>query len=149
MHAPFSQISPVPQSTQSPLPIPIPATPVAPSPSLLEAAAQNSWQAALKRPGELISFAVAHFTNSQIQSVLIFPTTYRGIDSAVAFLAHRDLAKYLAECCSLSSYKHQVPYWRLKWKGAIPSQSILPILFSILIVATGFQTAWNKHRLAL
>jgi hypothetical protein len=108
--------------------------------------AQNNWQAALKQPGELISFALAHYTNSQIQSILIFPTTYRWFDSSLAFLAHRDLSRYLTECCSLSNYTRRVPYWH-KWDGTFPSQSILPILFSILLIAAGIQTTWNKHKL--
>ncbi len=94
----------------------------------------------------MISFALAHFTNSQIQSILIFPTAYRGLDSGLAFLAHRDLVRYLNECCSLTSYSRQVPYWH-KWDGTFPSQSILPILFSILIMAAGLQATWNKNGL--
>jgi hypothetical protein len=100
----------------------------------------------LKQPGELVSYALAHFTNSQIQSILIFPTAYRGFDSAMAFLAHRNLSRYLTECCSITNYSRQVPYWH-KWSGAFPSQSILPILFSILIIAAGIQTTWNNHGL--
>ncbi len=110
----------------------------APGQSWVETAAQNNWRAALKQPGELVSYALAHFTNSQIQSILIFPTAYRGFDSALAFLAHRNLSRYLTECCSLTNYSRQVPYWH-KWDGAFPSQSILPILFSILIIAAGVQ----------
>ena len=100
----------------------------------------------MKKPGELIGYALAHFTNSQIQSILIFPTAYRGFDSALALLAHRDLSRYLAECCSLTSYSRQVPYWH-KWNGVFPSQSVLPILFSILIIAAGLQATWNKQGL--
>lgn len=151
------QVSPVPlattvpSTTQAATPVPaaaitVTATPATPGQSWVEVAAQNNWRAALKRPGDLISFAMAHFTNSQIQSILILPTTYRGFDSTLAFLAHRDLSRYLTECCSLSNYTRRVPYWH-KWNGVFPSQSILPILFSILIIAAGIQVTWNKHGL--
>jgi hypothetical protein len=141
----------VPNPTQPGYPAPAvatsaPSVPAVPGQSWVETAAQNYWSAALKKPGELISYALAHFTNSQIQSILIFPTAYRGLDSGLALLAHRDLSRYLDECCSITNYSRQVPYWH-KWDGAFPSQSILPILFSILIIATGFQATWNKNGL--
>ena len=138
----------LPNPTQPAYPVPATAATALPAPgqSWVETAAQNNWRAALKQPGELVSYALAHFTNSQIQTILIFPTAYRGFDSGVAFLAHRNLSRYLAECCSLTNYSRQVPYWH-KWGGAFPSQSILPILFSILIIAAGVQVTWNKHGL--
>ena len=103
-------------------------------------------RALFKQPVELISYTLAHYANSQLQSILIFPTTFRGFDSTVAFLAHRDPSRFWTECCSLSNYTRRVPYWH-KWGGAFPSQSILPILFSVLIIAAGIQTTWNKYKL--
>jgi hypothetical protein len=149
--SPAPSTTSLPQPTQPTSPVQaaatvVPATPAPSGQSWVVAAAQNDWRAALKQPGELISYALAHYTNSQIQSILIFPTTYRGFDSTVAFLAHRDLSRYLTECCSLSNYSRRVPYWH-KWNGTFPSQSILPILFSILIIAVGVQVTWNKHKL--
>ena len=128
-------------------PLPVTPTPVlASGQSWVEIAAQSNWQETLKQPGDLISYALAHYANNQIQSILIFPTTYRGFDSTLAFLAHRDLFTYLMECFSLSYYSRRVPYWK-KWDGTFPGQSILPILFSILIIAAGVQLAWNKQKL--
>jgi hypothetical protein len=136
----------LPNPTQPAYPVPATATTPSPTPgqSWVVTAAQNNWRESLKQPGELVSYALAHFTNSQIQTILIFPTAYRGFDSGVAFLAHHNLSRYLAECCSLTNYSRQVPYWH-KWSGAFPSQSILPILFSILIIAAGVQVTWNKQ----
>jgi hypothetical protein len=141
----------LPNPTQPAYPAPAPAmtTPLAPAvtgQSWVVATAQNYWNTAMKQPSELVSYALAHFANSQIQSILIFPTTYRGFDSALAFLAHKNLTRYLSDCCSLTNYSRQVPYWH-KWNGAFPGQSILPILFSILIIAAGVQITWNKHGL--
>ena len=140
--------TPVPNSTQPALAVAITATPVpaVPGQPWVQTVTQNYLSAALKKPGELVGYALAHFANSQIQSILIFPTAYRGLDSGLAFLAHRDLFRYLDECCSLTNYSRQVPYWH-KWDGTFPSQSILPILFSILIIATGLQATWNKNGL--
>jgi hypothetical protein len=136
----------LPSLTQPAYPAPASPVPAVPGESWVETAAQNYWSAALKKPGELISYALAHFTNSQIQSILIFPAAYRGLDSGLALLAHRDVLRYLDECCSITNYSRQVPYWH-KWDGTFPSQSILPILFSILILATGLQATWNKNGL--
>jgi len=136
-----------PAATPQPTALPTSAASTPIPTSVPQPISQDIGRAILQQPGELISFALAHFTNSQIQAILIFPTAYRGLDSAVAFLAHGDLARYLTECCSLANYKRQMPYWRTKWDGAVPSQSVLPILFSVLILAAGVQAAWNKRRL--
>ncbi len=123
----------------------VPAEPASGQPEV-QVTAQNYLQALFKQPGELISYMLAHYANSQLQSILIFPTTFRGFDSTVAFLAHRDPSRFWTECCSLSNYTRRVPYWH-KWSGAFPSQSILPILFSVLIIAAGIQTTWNTYKL--
>jgi hypothetical protein len=134
-----------PTTLTSPAATAVPTGPATAQPPVQERA-QNYLQALFKQPGELISYTLAHYTNSQLQSILIFPTTFRGFDSSVAFLAHRDPSRFWTECCSLSNYTRRVPYWH-KWDGAFPSQSILPIIFSLLVIAAGIQTTWNSHKL--
>ena len=123
-------------------------TPTIPTgPYWIQLAARQNWNEAIKQPKELARFAFTHYLNSQVQMLLIFPTAYRSLDSTIALLGHRDPLRYWDECCSLVDYTRRLPYWK-KWTGAFPSQSILPILFSVLIIAGGIQLAWKRHKLA-
>jgi hypothetical protein len=141
----------------SPTPYPSPSTPVspaAPQPTLaprsgyeaLQLLAENYLHLSIQNPGELVGIFAAHFLNNQIQTILIYPSTYRALDSTIGFMGHRDFSRYWQECCSLTDYTRRLPFWR-KWDGGIPSQSILPIFLNTLILIIGITDAWRRKRL--
>jgi hypothetical protein len=46
----------------------------------------------------------------------------------------------------MQNYTRRLPYWR-KWDGAIPMQSLLPIILNIILLSWGFQAAWRDKKL--
>jgi hypothetical protein len=99
----------------------------------------------LENPGIVARFVIGHYLNSQLQTVLILPGTFRGLDSFTSFLGHHSLERLWYECCSSLSYIRRLPYWH-KWDGRFPAQSFIPILLNLLMVALGVQEAWKRQR---
>jgi hypothetical protein len=99
-----------------------------------------------KNPGQVAGFILTHYLNSQIQTFLILPTTFRPLDSFVNFLGHKSPSKLWFECCSVLNYVRRMPYWH-KWNGEFPSQAIIPIAFNLVIVAIGIREAWKRYKL--
>lgn len=88
----------------------------------------------------------SYFLNSQVQTNLIPPTTLRAVDSFTAFIFHKDLDKFLDECCSLENYVRRMPYWH-KWDGKFLGQSTIPLILILLTFATGISVAWKRQSL--
>jgi len=122
----------------TPTPEPRPRTP-----EEIEQAARERLLQELKHPLSLLQINSAHFLNSQFQSLLIFPTTFRGVDSTISFLGHRSLPRLWLECCSTASYIRRLSYWT-KWQGGFDLQSLLPLALTVVLIAAGIQTAWNR-----
>lgn len=99
-------------------------------------------------PGVAKNFAVitSFYLNSQVQTNLIPPTTFRAIDSFTAFIFHNDLDKFLDECCSLQNYVRRMPYWH-KWDGKFLSQTTIPLILILLTFTTGISVAWKRQSL--
>ena len=97
------------------------------------------------RLAQIASFVTTHYINSQIQVFLTLPTTFRPLDSLVAFAGHRSPAKFWEECCSAQDYVRRLPYWR-KWYGDIPSQAVVPLMLTLVFMAMGIEQAWKKQR---
>ena len=149
------------EETQVPMRTPIPGgavpTPLAalptstpaeiPRSTLIISTANSLVETALRNPGELGRFFAAHFLNNQIQMVLLFPSTYRSIDSGIAFLGHSNTSRLWQDCCSLTGYTRRLPFWK-GWDGQIPLQSILPILLTTILMAAGVNSTWKKHHMA-
>jgi hypothetical protein len=86
-----------------------------------------------------------HWVHSQAQALLIFPNTYRLFDSTIGFLGHRTPETFWTQCCSTRNYVKRLPFWQWgKWSGEIPSQSVVPILVNLFVLAVGFRQAWKK-----
>lgn len=93
----------------------------------------------------LIQRSLSHYINSQVQSILLFPNAYRGIDSAIGFFEHGSLSKLLKACCSRGDYVSRLyPLWHM-WNGELPEQSIPFILINLLIIVVGFIKIWEKQ----
>ncbi|MEW5868256.1 MAG: hypothetical protein AB1894_03200 [Chloroflexota bacterium] len=92
-------------------------------------------------------YFLAHYLNSHMQTMLVFPTTWRAPDSLVAFAGHHSLERLWEDCCSPRSYVRRMPYWR-KWAGDFPSQAIVPMLFNLLVLSIGVSAGWKRQRWA-
>ena len=97
-------------------------------------------------PHQLVSNFMAHYLNSQLQTILIMPSSFRAIESLTSFLGHRSISTLWEDCCSLDDYVHRMPYWH-KWDSRFPSQSVLPLIINSIILATGVHVTWKRHRL--
>jgi 4-amino-4-deoxy-L-arabinose transferase-like glycosyltransferase len=98
-----------------------------------------------ENPEEVSNFILNHFSNSEIQMVLMFPTTFRLIDSAIGYFGHHSGTQFWEECCSPSNYIRRLPFWH-KWTGVLPNQSIVPILITLLLAAVGLSKSWDRNR---
>ena len=110
-----------------------------------ERMAQETAQIIKKNPGTVAAFIANHFLNSQIQTILYLPGTWRLPDSALAFTAHREPQRFWYQCCSADGYIRRLPFW-LKWDGHLPRQSWLFVTGNLLLVAIGLVSAWRRMR---
>ena len=95
---------------------------------------------------QAIIFPLTHYLNSQIQTFLILPTSFRVLDSFITFLGHKNLNTFWFRCCSTLNYIRRLPYWR-HWDGIFPSQAAIPLLIVLMTIATGINGAWKKSRI--
>jgi hypothetical protein len=141
--------TPSPTATPtSPQPTPTPRLAIQPGESSEEFAerlAQDAAGYARNNPGAVAHFIFNHFFNSQVQSVLYLPLTFRLVDSTVGFLGHKDLALFAEECCSAQNYIRRLPFW-FKWDGELPGQSIIPLTLNLFLIAIGLACTWKKQR---
>ncbi len=113
----------------------------------VKSVSQKALEFITQNPGELTQFIFSHFVNSQVQTLLILPSTWRPLDSMVSFLGHRSIQTLSSECCSMQNYTRRLPFWH-KWDATIPYQSSIPIILNILLVSWGFQIAWQRKKIA-
>ena len=100
----------------------------------------------INNASEVTRFAFSHYMNSQMQVLLVLPTSLRMFDSLVGYLGHKEPDKLWYECCSILSYVRRLPYWH-KWEGGFPSQAILPFCLNLLLIILGIGLAWRKDKL--
>jgi len=98
-----------------------------------------------EQPKSIGQFILSHYMNSQIQTVLVLPATFRLIDSGIEFMGHKSVPKFWGDCCSVNGYIRRLPFW-FKWDGVLPHQSIIPVLINLLLIAFGISVAWHRHR---
>ena len=87
---------------------------------------------------------IAHYLNSQVQSLLILPTAFRFPEGLVAFMGHRSAGQLWEDCCGLVSYTRRMPYWR-GWDGRFAAGSLVTLALNLLLVAYGVNEAWKRH----
>jgi hypothetical protein len=140
-----------PQATVSATP-PTPTTTPTIKPSekgpttFVEYAKEEAPAFVMKHPGQVARFIASHYLNSQIQIILLLPTTFRPFDSLISFIGHRSTDILWSECCSLLNYVRRMPYWH-KWNGNLPRQAIIPLIINLLFFATGIHESWKRHKL--
>jgi hypothetical protein len=98
------------------------------------------------QPRSIVNFILSHYMNSQIQMVLILPTSFRLIDSGIEFIGHKELPQFWEDCCSIIGYIRRLPFW-FKWDGILPHQSIIPVVLNIFLLAFGISVSWHNYRL--
>jgi hypothetical protein len=96
-------------------------------------------------PAYLTNFILSHFTNSQVQTILNLPVSYPFSYSTINYLGHKSLSQFWVDCCTLTGYVHSLPFWP-RWGGVFPSESIMPLVINLIVVALGISTAWRKHK---
>jgi len=106
---------------------------------------ENAVEFIQEQPKSIGQFISSHYMNSQIQTVLVLPTTFRLIDSGIEFMGHKSVPKFWEDCCSVNGYIRRLPFW-FKWEGLLPLQSIIPVLLNLLLIALGISVAWHRNR---
>jgi hypothetical protein len=94
-------------------------------------------------PVEVFRFITAHFFHNEVSSLLALPATYNLADKIVTFYNLRPYwigleDRLWAECCSLSTYISDNPYW-YSWSGWFPSEAIFPILINLALISIGIR----------
>ena len=88
---------------------------------------------------------LSHYLHSNLQSVLIFPSTVRMGDAAINFAINGDAAQFARNCCSRENYVRRLPFWQwYSWDLDLNAKFLLPIAFNILILSFGLALAWQK-----
>jgi hypothetical protein len=100
----------------------------------------------LQNSNQVARFIIAHDLNSEIQTILYLPTTFRILDSFMGFIGHRSTKMLFYDCCSTLGYVRRLPYWR-NWSGYFPRQAIIPLAVNIVIFAAGIHVSWKKEKL--
>jgi hypothetical protein len=126
--------------------IPLPTQPPPPEipQELIERETNRTLEYIQQNIGRLVGVMIGHTLNSQLQTFLTLPTTFRGLDSLIAWIGHRSTTRFWAECCAVEKYVRRLPYWR-KWDGHFPSQTLLPLVVNLLLIAWGANQAWKRR----
>ncbi len=110
-----------------------------------ERMAENALEFVQEQPKTIQQFILSHYMNSQIQTVLLLPTTFRMIDSGINFMGHKSFPKFWDECCSVDGYVRRLPFW-FKWDGVLPYQAIIPVIINLFLISMGISIAWHRNR---
>jgi len=97
-------------------------------------------------PQAVIISIVNHYLNSEIQSVLAMPTTFRLPDSLINFLYHKDVNRFWRNCCQAIGYYERMPYWQ-SW-GKLPNQAILPLIGNLFLISVGITVSYRRLKWA-
>lgn len=100
---------------------------------------------ALQDPDILVRAALAHYLNSQVQSLLILPAVFRGTEGLIGWVGHRSAERLWKECCGVTSYIRRAPFWR-QWDGRFPPGTWVALSLNLLLIAYGIHTAWKQKR---
>lgn len=133
---------PAGSKTPSPMARPTPAS-TSPNQQLAQVA-NRAWLSILQEPGAIASSVFSHYANSQLQTFLILPTTFRAPASLIAWLGHRSGERLWNECCGLVSYIRDTPYWR-GWDGSFPLYAVFALILNLIVLAYGIHAAWKQN----
>jgi hypothetical protein len=86
-----------------------------------------------------------HYAHSNLQMVLLLPATSRLPDSLMAYTGHGEFPRFWQACCSAIEYTRRLPFWDNPWQGGLLSQSIIPVLFNLFLLAVGLAVAWRRR----
>ena len=129
-----------------PTPIPIEEEELTAEPGdPIRAAANKAFEFIKTNSEQIVGFISTHYLNSQLQTFLVLPTSYRGMDSLISFIGHKSPARMWDECCSVQNYVRRMPYWQ-DWDGSFPSQTVIPLIGIFLLFAFGVNESWKKQQ---
>jgi len=104
-----------------------------------------------EHPAETARFQAGHFLHNQVATLLVLPSDF----PLANFLTEYTNGMLLKQdpnapavwerCCSLHAYVKNSGYWS-DWDGEVPAQYGLPLLASLVLLATGIGTAWSRGR---
>ncbi len=87
----------------------------------------------------------SHFLHSNIQSMLIFPSTIRLGDAAIGYVLNRDSEQFLAACCDGEDYVRRLPFWQwYKWDLEFQPENLVLVVLNILLFSIGLVLAGKK-----
>ncbi|OGO39241.1 MAG: hypothetical protein A2W35_07680 [Chloroflexi bacterium RBG_16_57_11] len=144
--SPPKETSPAIQASASPpqkpaTPVP---TPEAPNERLFNEMTRT-FGLVLQNPGAVVQVSLAHYFNSQVQSLLMLPSAFRLPESLITWIGHRSAGQLWEDCCGLVGYTRRLPYWR-QWDGRFPASSLVTPVLNLLLIAYGVNEAWKRNR---
>jgi hypothetical protein len=112
----------------------------------------NALAFAKSHPAIVAQFVTSHFLHNEVSSFLALPMRFDLTEKLVEFYNLRPYwvgaeGRLWAECCSLSAYMDNAPYWQ-DWSGSFPAEAMLPIAFNLTMIAIGLAAAWRRLRWA-
>ena len=101
--------------------------------------AANSWSA-----GEKL---LHHFSNSQLQALMIFPMSPRLLVAAATLGVTRQPSHSISLCCSPEAYVRSLPYWWNNWDGILSPESVISVVGILFLSAVGIFALWRDKKL--
>jgi hypothetical protein len=104
-----------------------------------------------EHPAETARFLAGHFLHNEVATLLVLPADFplanflTEYTNGVVLKRDPNALAVWERCCSLRAYVKNSGYWS-DWDGELPTQSGLPLLASLVLIAAGIGTAWGRGR---
>ncbi|MBC8508594.1 MAG: hypothetical protein ISR58_03350 [Anaerolineales bacterium] len=102
----------------------------------------------LENPGVVAGFVVPHVFHNQISMILALPMTPWLVQhpNTVAFNYELgDRERLWDECCSANNYVGMMPFWDMKYRGAVSPEMMVVLALNLLLIAVGLGSAWMRY----
>jgi hypothetical protein len=104
---------------------------------------------ALAHPLETASFINSHFWHNQVATLLVLPSSFPVLTGLNKLeLWQTNPQRFWDLCCTSTAYIRNLQYWANNWNGVLASNSYIPLLFSLLMIAAGMGATWERSRFA-
>lgn len=88
-----------------------------------------------------------HYFNGQIQSLLYLPVAPTLFVAPIAAATSDSPGQaFVQACCSPVTYVRGLPYWWSDWDGRLATQSMLPLIIILFLIALGLGAVWKHQR---
>ena len=89
---------------------------------------------------------IHHFSNSQLQTFMIFPLSPRFLVAAASAGIERQANSSASLCCSPEAYVRSLPYWWTSWDRSLSPESVISMGAILFLSAVGIFALWRANK---